>query len=135
MSIIYIAIVRDFKKILCEYAQYNGNFQQICFNILKRHKDCGQNELLIEYENYCFFLLNFNRLTIITLSDDNTSPNEVLYIMTNIKEKLLKKYTLDELLAAPAYSLADFITVIKIQITLLNRKASKICKIGKVIFK
>jgi hypothetical protein len=129
MSIIYIAIVRDFSKTLCEYVEYNGNFPQICSNILKQHKDTTQQEVVVEYEDYYFFMLNFDRLTIIALLDSDANNQEVLVFMTCLKEKLLKKYSLDELMEVAAFRLKEFIPIIKTQVLFYEkgkRKKSKI---------
>ena len=36
MSIIYTCIVKNQKSVLCEYTEFNGNFQQISMKILKK---------------------------------------------------------------------------------------------------
>jgi hypothetical protein len=125
MSIVYIAIVRDFCKILCEYAEYNGNFQQISLNILKENKNSDLNELVVKFENSNFFLLKFERVTIITLVDGEVKSHEILYLMTNLKNKLLKKYQEDFLFTCPAYSLKDFIPIIKTQILFYKSNSIK----------
>jgi hypothetical protein len=116
MSIIYIAIVRDFTKTLCEYTEYNGNFLQICSNVLKRNKAREQQEFVVEYEDYYFFLLNFNRITIITLLDNDIKSSEILYVMTSLKEKLLRKISPEELMTVPPFGLKEFIPIIKTQV-------------------
>jgi hypothetical protein len=36
MSIIYTLIARDSDKVLCEYSEYHGNFEQISRSLLKK---------------------------------------------------------------------------------------------------
>lgn len=48
MSIIYTAIVRSFKKVLCEYTESNGNFQQVSMLILTKIN--ANTESMIDYQ-------------------------------------------------------------------------------------
>ena len=48
MSIIYTCIVKNQKSVLCEYTEFNGNFQQISMKILQ--KVSADDNFSIEYD-------------------------------------------------------------------------------------
>ena len=53
MSLIYTIICRDHDKVLCEYTDYHGNFEQITRNLIKKTKTYAKATIV--YDDYYLF--------------------------------------------------------------------------------
>ena len=83
MSLIYISILRN-RVVLCEYTESNGNFQQISDIIIKRTLECDDEDLVIPYEDYLFYIRKVGDVNILCLVDH--SENElILSLIDDIK--------------------------------------------------
>jgi len=53
MSIIYVLIAKKHDKVLCEYTEYHGNFEQISRTLLKKIK--AEHRATFSYEEAYLF--------------------------------------------------------------------------------
>jgi hypothetical protein len=124
------------KNVLCEFTEYNGNFQQISLHILNKIQK-HENEVSYEYDKYKFFLLNnilpanHKNLSVITLVEKGEIENyfledEIYSYLNNLKDRLLAMYTYEKLDLTLPYSLTEFIPEIKEEMKNFESRINKL---------
>lgn len=124
MSIIFVIICRDFDKVLCEYTDYNGNFEQVTRSILKRIKTTPKAS--IQYgDEYLFHFQTEENLTYLCMCD-NKYPIETAFEFLNaIKESFLKTFKKEVISTAYAYSFnRDFRNTLQNKMKFFNNNNS-----------
>ena len=136
-QIIYSLIVRKKTTILCEFSEHSGNFQQITLKIIKKALGIQQTKFrsLIPYDDYFFYVLSIDNIFIISLiqnlTDNLLAPPEGGGVEENsnifsfnkyLYDKMLVGKTIEEINKAEAFSLEEFVNILKLSMTAFNIK-------------
>ena len=139
MSIIYTVITRNRKTVLCEFTRHNGNFQQISMHLLGKISQ-DVKTLSIEYDRYKFYLKNeilysdnenkhdenLKGMFVISfmclINKDEDSEEIIFEYLETIKVKFFSLFDRKIIEKSFAYSLGEFITVLKNQMKIYKLK-------------
>lgn len=125
-KIIYTAIIRKPKSILCEYTESSGNFQQISIKTLsklirQKKTNCKTIVSIVKDSTIMFILLisKYSYITITTTENEYDINNIFSYLM-HLHIELFKLKSENELSSISAFSLSEFIPVMKVAVTSFN---------------
>ena len=105
MSIIYVLIARNVEIVLCEYSEYNGNFQQITRNLLKQVKKNGKQ--IIEYDNYKYQSINQDNITYLCMTSN--FPTDVAFaFLMEVQKQFNQQYEYEKIITTYSYGITDF---------------------------
>ena len=110
MSIIYTIISKDIDKILCEYTDYRGNFEQITRNLLKHTLSLTKHSIIYD-ESFIFYLITSSlsstslKVVYLCLAESTFPYEQAFTYLTEIKESFEQQYTADTIISSYAYSL------------------------------
>jgi len=106
MSIVYTLICKNNDKVLCEYTEFQGNFEQISRNLLKKvQKD--KRATFSYADEYYFHYVNSNGLTYMCMCDNKLSQETAFAYLEELKTLFHDTFTPREIEAAISYSLND----------------------------
>ena len=136
MSIIYTVITKNFKSVLCEFTEYNGNFEQISPLILSEQEKNLSSKKVIDYDDYTFFLINKilcnddqNSFTIsimcLVYKENQPHRNIIFDYLNSLFNSLIKDHTIEYLQMCRAYSLENFNEVLKTMMTKFDKTLEK----------
>jgi len=111
-------ILKNHKTVLCEYANYCGNLQQISLHLLK-YIDTNQNYLCIPYDSFYFFFVKTKnpKVSIMCISNYDNFKHELIYdFLEVISDKFLENSSEENLNHALAYSYKDFVEILRYEI-------------------
>jgi hypothetical protein len=104
MSIVYTIIAKEKDIILCDYSEYEGNFQNISLNLLKKTQD--EARATFSYNNeYYFHYFNTLGITYMCMADGNISKETAYTYLEDIKTSLYSTFPQKDIEKARAYSL------------------------------
>ena len=103
MSIIYTIICRDHDKVLCEYTDYHGNFEQITRSLIKRTKSYAKASIVYD-DNYLFHFITENNTTYLCMSEVNYPYESAFQFLSVIRELFESTYAKEKIETAYAYS-------------------------------
>lgn len=150
-EILYVVIARKKKTVLCEYAQYTGNFEQISIKIITQLNLIPEKRFysIVQYDDYELYAFVDNEYIFLAIVDKshtaitlNCGPNEnewqdcsyYLYeFLYSLKEELYKKYTETELKQSHAYSLVDYVDVLSNSIAIYQANKNQYSKYTRLI--
>jgi hypothetical protein len=72
MSILYTLVAKDMDVIICDYSEYEGNFEQISINLLKK-TETESRATFVYGSEYFFHYLNISGLTYMVMCDSRIS--------------------------------------------------------------
>ena len=133
INIVYSAIIKEKHTILSEYTECSGNFSQIIEHIIKEiimnFKDPPNiYRTYFYYGKYAIFLIKYKKVYIIIMFPNvkinNTEKIFSLLYCFFEKLKSIKQLDLDHMGKMRPYSLKDFSTVFKEQITKFNSNSA-----------
>ena len=133
INIVYSAIIKEKHTILSEYTECSGNFSQIIEHIIKEiimnFKDPPNiYRTYFYYGKYAIFLIKYKKVYIIIMFPNvkinNTEKIFSLLYCFFEKLKSIKQLDLDHMGKMRPYSLKDFSSVFKEQITKFNSNSS-----------
>ena len=104
MSIFYSLIAKDLDIVLCEYSEYNGNFQQITRTLLRKVQK--NSKFTIEYDYYKFHYIHQDNLTYLCMTSN--FPEDIAFgFLIDIQKKFLETFDYDKILSATSYGFSD----------------------------
>ncbi len=132
MSIVYSLICKSSDKVLCEYTEYQGNFEQISRNLLKKvQKD--KRATFSYADEYYFHYINSNNLTYMCMCDKRLTQDTAFAYLEEIKKLFIDTFTEEEIKAAISYSLNDkFVTYIKGKMNYFNANLNDSDSVSKL---
>ena len=105
MSILYALIAKNFDIVLCEYSEYNGNYQQITRILLRKVQP--NRKFTIEYDNYKYHYINQDNLTYLCMTSN--FPEDIAFgFLIDVQKQFLETYDYDKILSATSYLLDNF---------------------------
>jgi len=102
MSIIYTIIAKDNEKILCDYTQYKGTFEQYTQNLIKKTNNIPK--ATITFNDYFFHYISNNNLIYMCMAEKNYPIDTAFEFLEVIKENFENTYTKNQIIQAYAYS-------------------------------
>ena len=120
MSIIFTIVCRDYEKVLCEYTDYHGNFEQVTRSLIKKAK--GSAKASISYDDsYLFHFLTDDKLTYMCMCEMNYPVETAFEFLEVIKENFENQFTKEAIESAYAYSFnKDFRNTIQSKMKFYN---------------
>ena len=103
MSLIYTIICRDHDKVLCEYTDYHGNFEQITRNLIKKTKTYAKATIAYD-DYYLFHFVTDNNTTYLCMCEVNYPYESAFEYLAVIRENFENTYTKEAIESAYAYS-------------------------------
>ena len=129
MSIIYSLIARNLDVVLCEYSDYNGNFQQITRMLLRSVKDNGK--FTIEYDNYKYHYINQDNITYLCMT--RNFPEDIAFgFLLEVQKQFIETYEYDKIISSSSYQLEKFDEHLKQLMSYYNTCPQK-TQTGKII--
>lgn len=125
-KIIYTAIIRQPKSILCEYTESSGNFQQIAIKtitkLLREKKQNCKTIVPIVKDSTIMFVLFISKYSYITIATNEKEYdiNDVFAYLMYLHIELFKSKSESDLTVINAFSLSEFIPIIKVASTSFN---------------
>ena len=111
IEIIYTLISRSSKLILCDYTDYNGNFQQISLLLLSKVKKETKCEII--YDEYKFFSDDEKDITFLCMGK-NLDTEIAFNFISDLKKKFFLTYDYNtQIKNAFSYELKEFSEEIK----------------------
>ena len=105
MSIIYTIIAKDNEKILCDYSQYHGTFEQYTQNLIKKTNNIPK--ATITFKDFLFHYISNDNLIYMCMAENNYPIDTAFEFLDVIKENFEKTFTKIEINQAYAYSFND----------------------------
>ena len=121
MSIIYTMICKDKDKILCEYTEYHGNFEQISRGLLKNV--LSSYKATFSYDDtFYFHYLDYNRITIMSMTDNKFNSDISFSFLEDVKDTFFNIFSYQEIDSAISYSLnSKFDNILKKKMDYYNK--------------
>ena len=89
MSILYSLIAKNLETVLCEYSEYNGNFQQITRLLLRKVQP--NRRFTIEYDSYKYHYINQDNITYLCMTSN--FPEEIAFgFLIDVKKQFIETY-------------------------------------------
>ena len=105
MSILYALIAKNLDIVLCEYSEYNGNFQQITRMLLRKVQP--NRRFTIEYDSYKYHYINQDNLTYLCMT--SSFPEDIAFgFLIDVQKQFIEMYDYDKILSATSYVLESF---------------------------
>jgi hypothetical protein len=119
MSIIYVVVAKSEDRILCEYTDFVGNFEQIARSLLKEVHI--QHKATFSYDDiYFFHYLNSNNVTYMCMCNDQMTRRSAYTFLEDVKNSFLSSFSLNEIEQSLSYTLSEaFKDKLKSKIVLL----------------
>jgi vesicle-associated membrane protein 7 len=106
MSVVYTLICKGNDKVLCEFTEYQGNFEQISRSLLKKvQKD--KRATFSYADEYYFHYINSNNITYMCMCDNKLSQDTAFAYLEEVKTLFADTFTPKEIDSAISYSLND----------------------------
>ena len=106
MSVVYTLICKGNDKVLCEFTEYQGNFEQISRSLLKKvQKD--KRATFSYADEYYFHYINANNITYMCMCDNKLSQDTAFAYLEEVKTLFADTFTPKEIDSAISYSLND----------------------------
>ena len=103
MSLLYTIICKDHEKVLCEFTEYHGNFEQITRTLIKKSKNYAKAS--ISYDDYYLFhFITENTITYLCMREVTYPYESAFDFLNNIRENFERTYTTEAIETAYAYS-------------------------------
>jgi hypothetical protein len=135
-NIIYTVLVRHPKTILCEYTEHSGKFLQLTNKILsllntKQSQDISVYKAMFSFGNYQFSIMKDRQLYLMCIFNNLINNNDNIFslifsFMCKCLFKLKETYSLDVISDCEAYSLDQFVPILKDNINLFNFQKTRI---------
>mmetsp|Transcript_77661 Transcript_77661/g.107401 ORF Transcript_77661/g.107401 Transcript_77661/m.107401 type:complete len:91 (+) Transcript_77661:22-294(+) len=90
MSIIYSLVAKDPEVVLSDYTSYEGNFQQICMQLLNKVE--AYSKKTFETEEYFFHYINEDGLTCFCMTNKSFNKKVAFAFLCDIKKTFLNYY-------------------------------------------
>jgi vesicle-associated membrane protein 7 len=103
MSIIYTIIAKDNEKILCDYTDYHGTFEQYTQNLIKKTNN-NIPKATITFKDFLFHYISNDNLIYMCMAENNYPIDTAFEFLDVIKENFEKTFTKIEINQAYAYS-------------------------------
>lgn len=103
MSIIYTIIAKDNEKILCDYTEYHGTFEQYTQNLIKKTNN-NIPKATITFKDFLFHYISNDNLIYMCMAENNYPIDTAFEFLDVIKENFEKTFTKIEINQAYAYS-------------------------------
>ena len=103
MSIIYTIIAKDNEKILCDYTEYHGTFEQYTLNLIKKTNN-NIPKATITFKDFLFHYISNDNLIYMCMAENNYPIDTAFEFLDVIKENFEKTFTKIEINQAYAYS-------------------------------
>ena len=103
MSIIYTIIAKDNEKILCDYTEYHGTFEQYTQNLIKKINN-NIPKATITFKDFLFHYISNDNLIYMCMAENNYPIDTAFEFLDVIKENFEKTFTKIEINQAYAYS-------------------------------
>ena len=102
MSIIYTIIAKDNEKILCDYSQYHGTFEQYTQKLIKKTNNIPK--ATITFTDYFFHYISNDNLIYMCMAEKNYPIDTAFEFLEVIKENFETTFTKIQINQAYAYS-------------------------------
>ena len=102
MSIIYTIIAKDNEKILCDYSQYHGTFEQYTQKLIKKTNNIPK--ATITFTDYFFHYISNDNLIYMCMAEKNYPIYTAFEFLEVIKENFETTFTKIQINQAYAYS-------------------------------
>jgi hypothetical protein len=104
MSIVYTIVAKEKDIPLCDYSEYEGNFETIAVNLLRKTQD--EARATFSYNNeYYFHYFNTSGITYMCMADGNISKETAYTYLEDIKNSIYNTFPQKEIERAKAFSL------------------------------
>jgi vesicle-associated membrane protein 7 len=132
MSIVYTLICKGNDKVLCEFTEYQGNFEQISRSLLKKvQKD--KRATFSYADEYFFHYINVNFITYMCMCDNKLSQDSAFAYLEEIRTLFTDTFTPKEIDSAISYSLNDrFKDSIRGKMNYFNANLNESDKVAKL---
>lgn len=132
-NIIYTAIIRKKKSVLCEYTEYSGKFAQITKKVLSQLNSIDNRNSFrasFSFGKFQFTSIYQNNIYVLTMSDKisiNTEQENYLFAFVYKLHSLLStQYTNEQISNCHPYSLTDFVKVLDDNTHYFNKRVKKV---------
>ena len=106
MSIIYVVIAKSEDRILCEYSDSVGNFEQIARSLLTEIHP--QHKATFSYDDiYFFHYLNSNGITYMCMCNNDFSKRSAYTFLEDIKNTFLSSFSLIQIEQSSSYKFSE----------------------------
>lgn len=124
MSLIYVVIAAG-PKVLCDYTNYKGNFEQATAALLKKVQE--NTRASIQYgKEYAFFYWNIDGLTYLCMCDISFPGNVAFAFLESIKKEFNEAYPNEDFRSKSNYALNDaFKEKLSIKLDYYNKNKNK----------
>jgi vesicle-associated membrane protein 7 len=103
MSIIYTIIAKDNEKILCDYTDYHGTFEQYTQNLIKKTNN-NIPKATITFKDFLFHYISNDNLIYMCMAENNYPIDTAFEFLEVIKENFETTFTKIQINQAYAYS-------------------------------
>lgn len=132
-NIIYTAIIRKKKSVLCEYTEYSGKFAQITKKVLSQLNSIDKSNSFrasFSFGKYQFTVIHESNIYVLTMSDkisiNSEQENYLFAFVYKIHSLLINQYTKEQLTNSHPYSLTEFVKVIDDNTHYFNKRVKKV---------
>ena len=132
-NIIYTAIIRKKKSVLCEYTEYSGKFAQMTKKVLSQLNSidkCNSFRASFSFGKFQFTSIFRNNIYVLTMSDkisiNSEQENYLFAFVYKLHSLLSQQYTSEQLASSHPYSLTDFVRVLDENTHSFNKKVKKV---------
>lgn len=137
MSIVYTLICKGYDKVLCEYTEHQGNFEQVSRNLLKKVQ--MDNRATFSYEDeYFFHYINNGGLIYMCMCDHQITQDTAFSYLEEIKTLFLDTFSPKEIENAIGYCFDEgFRDSIRGKMNYYNanlNESNKVAKLKKGVF-
>ena len=105
MSILYSLIAKILDVVLCEYSEYNGNFQQITRLLLRKVQP--NRRFTIEYDSYKYHYINQDNITYLCMTSN--FPEDIAFgFLIDVQKQFIESYDYETIQSSTSYLLDKF---------------------------
>ena len=105
MSILYSLIAKNLDTVLCEYSEYNGNFQQITRLLLRKVQP--NRRFTIEYDSYKYHYINQDNITYLCMTSN--FPEDIAFgFLIDVQKQFIETYDYEKIQSSTSYLLDNF---------------------------
>ncbi len=106
MSVVYTLICKGSDKVLCEFTEYQGNFEQISRSLLRKVEK-NKRATFSYADEFYFHYINANNITYMCMCDNKLSQDTAFAYLEEIKTLFTDTFSPKEIDSAMAYTLND----------------------------
>ena len=100
MPIIHVLISKNIDTVLCEYTEYQGNFNTIARNFLQKVKP--NTRQTIQYDSYQYHYINKDNITYLCITSNFPEDTTFAFLM-EVQRQFLEQNSYDDIMKEQSY--------------------------------